>query len=60
MLKLEDKIFKNLYGDNEWNIIGAKERGIWKATKEIIQKDPSDIVEDIWCLLLQITGFIIV
>ena len=38
MLKEEDKIFKNLYGFDDWSLAGAKKRGIWSNTKEIIEK----------------------
>ena len=35
MLKKEDKIFKNLYGYDDWNLNGAFERGIWENTKNV-------------------------
>ena len=38
MLKKEDKIFKNLYGYDHWNLESAKKRNIWLNTKEIISK----------------------
>ena len=38
MLKEEDKIFKNLYGYEDWSLQGARKRGIWHNTKEIISK----------------------
>src|SRR5210317_1321546 len=47
MLKEEDKIFKNLYGFDDWSLAGAKKRGIWSNTKEIIEKGPDFIVEEI-------------
>ena len=37
MLKEQDKIFKNLYGFEDWNLEGAKKRGIWSNTKELIK-----------------------
>ena len=47
MLKEEDKIFKNLYGFDDWSLNGAKQRGIWSNTKEIIEKGSDFIVEEI-------------
>ena len=43
MLKQEDKIFKNLYGFDDWQLKGAKERGIWSNTKDLIKlgSDPN-------------------
>ena len=38
MLKEEDKIFKNLYGEEDWHLEGAFSRDIWKNTKEILKK----------------------
>ena len=47
MLKEEDKIFKNLYGFEDWSLKGAIQRGIWSNTKEIIEKGSDFIVEEI-------------
>ena len=47
MLKEEDKIFKNLYGYDDWSLTGAKNRGVWSNTKEIIEKGSDFIVEEI-------------
>ena len=47
MLKEKDKIFKNLYGYNKWNLEGAKERGIWSDTKDLIDKGSDHIIEQI-------------
>ena len=44
MLKKEDKIFKNLYGYDDWNLKGALERGIWRNTKNILAT-----YSDVWC-----------
>jgi len=43
MLREEDKIFKNLYGFEEWSLVGAQKRGIWSNTKEIIEKSRENI-----------------
>ena len=47
MLKEEDKIFKNLYGFEDWSLKGAIKRGIWNDTKAIISKGRDHIVEEI-------------
>ena len=47
MLREEDKIFKNLYGFEDWSLAGAKKRGIWSNTKGIIEKGSDFIVEEI-------------
>ena len=36
MLKDEDRIFTNLYGEFDWRLNGAKSRGDWDSTKELI------------------------
>jgi len=45
MLKDEDRIFTNLYGWHDWGLAGARKRGDWSNTKEILQMSPDDIVE---------------
>ena len=47
MLKEEDKIFKNLHGYDDWDLEGALRRGIWKNTKEILDKGSEYIIEEI-------------
>ena len=47
MLKEENKIFKNLYGYEKWNLEGARKRGIWSNTKNLISKGSDYIVEEI-------------
>ena len=47
MLKEEDKIFKNLYGNDDWNLKGALKRGVWSNTKELIDKGEDYIIEEI-------------
>ena len=47
MLREQDKIFQNLYGFDDWSLKGAKERGVWSNTKEIIEKGSDFIVEEI-------------
>ena len=47
MLKEKDKIFKNLYGFEDWKLEGAKKRGIWSNTKELIGMGSEKIIEEI-------------
>jgi len=47
MLKEKDKIFKNLYGFQDWTLKGAKDRNIWSDTKDLINKGSDYIVEEI-------------
>ena len=47
MLKDEDKIFKNLYGKEDWSLKGAYKREIWSNTKDIIKKGSDYIIEEI-------------
>ena len=46
MLREEDKIFKNLYGYDDWNLKGALKRGVWSNTKELIEKVDEKIVTE--------------
>ena len=47
MLADKDRIFTNLYGQGDWHIEGAKSRGAWDGTKEIILKGRDWIVQEI-------------
>ena len=47
MLKEKDKIFKNLYGFQDWTLKGAQYRGIWADTKDLIAKGSEYIVDEI-------------
>lgn len=46
MLKAEDRIFTNLYGEESWKLEAAKKRGDWDGTKDIILKGRDWIVEE--------------
>lgn len=46
MLQDKDRIFTNLYGFHDWTLKGAKSRGDWSNTKEILSNSPEDIVEE--------------
>ncbi|WP_193180371.1 NADH-quinone oxidoreductase subunit NuoF [Nisaea sediminum] len=47
MLRDEDRIFTNLYGWHDWGLEGARKRGDWSTTKQILSRSPEDIVEDV-------------
>ncbi len=44
MLKDQDRIFLNLYGQDDWRLAGARRRGIWDNTAQLIQMSREDIV----------------
>ena len=44
MLKDQDRIFRNLYGQDDWRLAGARRRGIWDNTAQLIQMSREDIV----------------
>ncbi len=45
MLADRDRIFTNLYGQDDWRLDGARRRGDWHGTKELILKGRDWIVE---------------
>ncbi len=47
MLQDKDRIFTNLYGQQDWKLAGAKSRGIWSDTKDLIAKGREWIVEEV-------------
>ncbi len=47
MLKDSDRIFTNLYGMDGWRLEGARRRGDWDGTKEIMAKGRDWIVEEV-------------
>jgi NADH-quinone oxidoreductase subunit F len=47
MLADQDRIFTNLYGEGDWHLAGARSRGAWDGTKELIHKGRDWIVEEI-------------
>jgi NADH-quinone oxidoreductase subunit F len=46
MLADRDRIFTNLYGEHDWHLPGARRRGDWDGTKEIILKGRDWIVNE--------------
>ena len=47
MLADKDRIFTNLYGQGDWHLAGARARGAWDGTKELIHKGRDWIVQEI-------------
>ena len=47
MLRDEDRIFKNLYGELDWRVPAAKARGDWDRTAEFIHKGRDWIVNEV-------------
>ena len=43
----QDRIFKNLYGKNDWGLKGDMSRGGWYKTKEILDKGHNWILNEI-------------
>jgi NADH-quinone oxidoreductase subunit F len=46
MLRDQDRIFTNLYGIHDWRLNGAKSRGDWDGTKELLAKGRDWIIEE--------------
>ena len=47
MLVDRDRVFTNLYGDGDWRLAGARRRGDWDGTREIILKGRDWIVNEV-------------
>ena len=47
LLQDKDRIFTNLYGLHDWGLEGAKQRGCWNGTKEILAQTPEWICDQI-------------
>jgi NADH-quinone oxidoreductase subunit F len=47
MLADKDRIFTNLYGLHDWGLAGARARGDWDATKDLILKGRDWIVNEV-------------
>ena len=47
MLDDKDRIFKNLYGQGDWGLEGARKRGSWDGTKAILDKGRDAIVDEV-------------
>jgi len=47
MLADKDRIFTNLYGEHDWRLSGARRRGDWDGTKDLIAKGREWILEQV-------------
>jgi NADH-quinone oxidoreductase subunit F len=47
MLKDQDRIFLNLYGQDDWRLAGARRRGVWDNTKDLLARGRDAIIDEI-------------
>ena len=47
ILEDKDRIFTNIYGLQDWGLDGAKTRGCWNATRDMLQQTPEWICDQI-------------
>src|SRR5512136_387511 len=47
MLADKDRVFRNLYGQHDWGLKGARARGGWDGTKAILAKGRDAIIEEV-------------
>ena len=47
MLQDKDRIFLNLYGQDDWGLEGARRRGIWDNTKDLVALGRDEIIQRI-------------
>ena len=47
MLEDKDRIFRNLYGFEDWRLEGARARGAWTDTKALIEKGHDWIINEV-------------
>ena len=45
MLADKDRIFTNLYGLHDWGLEGARKRGAWDGTKQILERGVDTIID---------------
>ena len=46
MLADKDRIFKNLYGQHDWGLKGARSRGSWDGTKQILERGRDGVINE--------------
>src|SRR5437868_15090115 len=46
MLQDKDRIFKNLYGLHDWGLPGARARGAWDGTKDILARGRDALINE--------------
>ena len=47
MLADKDRIFRNLYGQHDWGLKGARARGAWDGTKAILEQGRDAIINEV-------------
>ena len=47
ILQDKDRIFTNLYGLHDWGLEGAKQRGAWNGTREMLKQTPEWLCDQI-------------
>src|SRR5256885_11111437 len=47
LLANKDRIFRNLYGQGDWGLAGARARGAWDGTKAILDKGRDWLVNEV-------------
>jgi len=47
ILEDKDRIFTNLYGFHDWGLEGAKQRGAWNATKDMLDQGGPWIIDNV-------------
>ena len=47
MLDDKDRVFKNLYGLDDWTLRGARARGAWDGTKDILARGRDAIINEV-------------
>ena len=47
MLQDKDRVFLNLYGLQDWRLEGARKRGIWSNTRDLLAMGREKIIEEI-------------
>lgn len=47
MLQDKDRVFLNLYGLQDWRLEGARKRGVWSNTKDLLAMGREKIIEEI-------------
>src|SRR3546814_13579868 len=47
MLHDKDRIFTNLYGQDDWSLAGARRRGVWDNTKALLELGRDSIIQQI-------------
>ena len=47
MLRDEDRVFTNLYGWEDWGLAGARARGVWSNTKDLVAMGREKIISEV-------------